>query len=140
MTDETAEFSLHDAIEVLRLLDDDPNAAFDIRHRGFRFQCIRGTASSQAGAKATADDASDESRRHTLLKAPATGRFSGNAAVFTPRDRPVRVKAGTIVGRIKAGAKVTVVTAGVAGTVAHARVARDDFVEHGQTLLIIDAA
>ena len=140
MTDETAEFSLHDAIEVLRLLDDDPNAAFDIRHRGFRLQCVRDTASPQAGAKETGDDASDESRRHTLLKAPATGWFSGNAAVFSPRDRPVRVKAGTIVGRIQIGATVTVVTTSVAGTVAHVRVTPDDFVEYGQTLLIIDVA
>jgi biotin carboxyl carrier protein len=140
MTDETAEFSLHDAIEVLRLLDDDPKAAFDIRHRGFRFQCVRGTASSQAGAKETGDAAGEEPRRHARLEAPATGRFSGNAAVFSPGDRPVRVKAGTIVGHIQVGTQVTVVTTDVAGTVAHVRVTPDDFVEYGQTLLVIDVA
>lgn len=140
MTDETAEFSLHDAIEVLRLLDDDPKAAFDIRHRGFRFQCVRGTASLKPGAKETGDAAGEQPRQRTMLKAPATGRFHGNASVFSPRDRPVRVKAGTVVGRIEAGAKATAITAGVEGTVAYACVTPDSFVEYGQTLLVIDRA
>ena len=31
-----AEFSLRDAIEVLRLLDNDPSPTLEIRHHGFR--------------------------------------------------------------------------------------------------------
>lgn len=140
MTHDTAEFSLHDAIAVLRLLDDDPNATFDIRSHGFRLQCDRGTASSPAGTKQTADVAKEEPRRHTMLKAPAAGRFYGDAGVFSPEERPVRVRAGTIVGRIQAGAKVTAITASVEGTVAHVCVTPDGFVEYGQTLLVIDVA
>lgn len=138
MTRDTAEFSLHDAFEVLRLLDEHPNSTFDIRRDGFRLQCVRDTASSQAGTKETGDSAGDEPRRQTMLKAPATGTFHGDAAVFAPRERPVLVKAGTIVGRIRAGTRVTAITADVEGSVAHACVNPDDFVEYGQTLLVID--
>lgn len=138
MTHDTTDFSLHDAIEVLRLLDADPNATLDIRCRGFRLQCVRGAAPSRTGTERTGDAASQEPRRHTILKAPASGRFYGDGAVFSPRERPVRVNTGTIVGRIQAGAKVTTILAGVEGTVAHTCVTPDVFVEYGQTLLVID--
>jgi biotin carboxyl carrier protein len=140
MTHQTAEFSLHDATEVLRLLDAHPNATFDIRCHGFRLQCARGGTSSRAGTKQTGDAAREEPQRHTMLKAPAAGRFYRDEAVFSPGERPVHVNAGTIVGRIQAGAKVTAVSASVEGTVAHACVTADGFVEYGQTLLVIDVA
>lgn len=140
MTRDTTEFSLHDAVAVLRLLDDDPNATFDIRCHGFRLQCVRDAASSLAGTNETGDAATEEPRRHVMLKAAAAGRFYGEAIVFSLGERPVRVKAGTIVGRIEAGAKATTITASVEGTVAHVCVTPDGFVEYGQTLLVIDVA
>jgi biotin carboxyl carrier protein len=135
-----AEFSLRDATEILRLLDSDPNATFDIRRDGFRLQCVRGTAPSPAAPKQAGDAVKEEAPRHTMLKAPVTGRFRGEAALFAPGAQAVRVKAGSAIGRIKTGARVTVVTANVGGTVAHACVAPDGFVEYGQTLLVIDVA
>lgn len=138
MTHDTTEFSLHDAIEVLRLLDADPNATLDIRCHGFRLQCVRGAAPSRTGTERTGDAASQEPRRHTMIKSPAAGRFYGDGAVFSPGERPVRVNTGTIVGRIQVGAKVTTIFAGVEGTVAHACVTPDVFVEYRQTLLVID--
>lgn len=140
MTRDTAEFSLRDALEVLRLLDDDPSSTFDIRRHGFRLQCVRDTASSQAGTKETGDSAGGGPRRQTMLKAPATGRFHGDAAVFALGERPVLVKTGTIVGHIRTGARVVAITADVEGSVAHACVTPDGFVEYGQTLLVIDIA
>jgi len=137
MTDDTTEFSLHDAVEVLRLLDADPNATLDIRCHGFRLQCVRGAAPARRRSERTGDAASEEPRRHTMLKAPVAGRFYSDEAVFTSGERPVRVNTGTVVGRIQAGAKVTTIVAGVEGTVAHACVTPDVFVEHGQTLLVI---
>jgi biotin carboxyl carrier protein len=139
MTHDTTEFSLHDAIEVLRLLDADPNGTLDIRCHGFRLQCVRGAAPARTGSGRTGDAASGERRRQTMLKAPAAGRFHGDEAVFSSGERPVRVNTGTVVGRIQAGAKVITIFAGVEGTVAHACVTPDVFVEYGQTLLVIDA-
>jgi biotin carboxyl carrier protein len=138
MTHDTTEFSLHDAIEVLRLLDADPNATLDIRCHGFRLQCVRGAAPGRTGSEWTGDAASEEPRRYTMLKAPAAGRFYGDEAVFSSGERLVRANIGTVVGRIQAGAKVTTILAGVEGTVAHACVTPDVFVEYGQTLLVID--
>ena len=137
MTDDTTEFSLHDAVEVLRLLDADPNATLDIRCHGFRLQCVRGAAPARRRSERTGDAASEEPRRHTMLKAPVAGRFYSDEAVFASGERPVRVNTGTVVGRIQAGAKVTTIVAGVEGTVAHACVTPDVFVEYGQTLLVI---
>ena len=138
MTHDTTEFSLHDAVEVLRLLDTDPNATLDIRCHGFRLQCVRGAAPSRTGTERTGGDAaSEEPRRHTMLKAPAAGRFYSDEAVFASGERLVRVNTGTVVGRIQAGAKVITIFAGVEGTVAHACVTPDVFVEYGQTLLVI---
>jgi len=138
MTDDTTEFSLHDAVEVLRLLDADPNATLDIRCHGFRLQCVRGAAPARRRSEQTGDAASEERRRHTMLKAPAAGRFYSDEAVFASGERLVRVNTGTVVGRIQSGAKVTTIFAGVEGTVAHACVTPDVFVEYGQTLLVID--
>jgi biotin carboxyl carrier protein len=138
MTCGTTEFSVHDAIEVLRLLDDKPNATFDIRCRGFRLQCVRGAAPSPAGTKQTRASAGEERRRHATVKAPAAGWFSGDAAVFSPGGRRMRVNAGTRVGCIQAAAKVTDITASVEGTIAYACVTPHGFVEYGQTLLVIE--
>lgn len=140
MTRNTAEFSLCDAFEVLRLLDDDPNATLDIRRHGYRLECVRDTASSSAGTEGAGDSTAPEPRRQTMLKAPAAGRFRGDVAVFMPGEQSVLIKAGMIVGRIRAGTKVTAITADVEGTVAHACVAPEGFVEYGQTLLVIDIA
>jgi biotin carboxyl carrier protein len=137
MTRDTTEFSLHDAVEVLRLLDADPDATLDIRSHGFRLQCVRGAAASRTGTERTGD-ASEERRQQTMLKAPAAGRFHGDESLFASGERPLRVNTGTVVGRIQAGAKVTTVFAGVEGTIAHACVAPDVFVEYGQTLLVLD--
>jgi biotin carboxyl carrier protein len=133
-----AEFSLRDAIEVLRLLDSDPSPTLDIRHHGFRLQCVRGTASSPAGVKQAGGPGTKESRRHTIVRAPAAGRFHGDAAVFA--GRATSIKAGSIVGRIDAGGRTAAVTVSVGGKVLHVCVAPDGFVEYGQTLLVIDAA
>ena len=138
MTHDTTEFTLHDAVEVLRLLDADPNATLDIRSHGFRLQCVRGAAPSRTGTQRTGSAASEEPRQQTMLKAPAAGRFHGDEAVFSSEERPVRVNAGTVVGRIQAGAKVTPIFADVGGIIAHACVTPDVFVEYGQTLLVID--
>ena len=135
-----AEFSLRDAIEVLRLLDSDPSPALDIRHHGFRLQCVRGTAPSSAGAKYTGEAARHEPRSHVMLKAPVAGRFCGDAAVFAAEGRSVAIKSGSVVGCIEAGGRTTAVTAGVGGKVLHVCVVPDGFVEYGQTLLVIDAA
>jgi len=138
MSHDTTEFNLHDAIEVLRLLDADPNAPLDIHCHGFRLQCVRGAAPSRTSTERTGGAASQEAQRYTMLKAPAAGRFYGDEAVLSPGARPVRVNTGTVVGRIQAGAKVTMILAGVEGTVAHTCVTPDVFVEYGQTLLVID--
>ena len=140
MTHDMAEFSLQDAIEVLRLLDDDPSATFDIRCHGFRLECVRDGAFPRAATKQLGHAAGEQPSRHTMVKAPAAGRFYGDSAVFSPGERLVRVKAGTIVGCIRAGAKVTAITASIEGTIAHACVTGDGFVEYGQTLLVIDVA
>jgi biotin carboxyl carrier protein len=138
MTHDATEFSLHDAVEVLRLLDADPNATLDIRSHGFRLQCVRGAAPSRTGTERIGDAVGEERRQQTMLKAPAAGRFHGDEAVFSSGERPSRVNTGTVVGRIQAGAKVTMIFAGVEGTIAHACVTPDVFVEYGQTLLVID--
>lgn len=142
MTQDAAEFSLRDAIEILQLLDGDPSPTLDIRRDNYRVQCVRATAPSPAGrqAAARAGDGGQESRRHTMLRAPVAGRFQGDTAVFAPGGRPVPVKAGNVVGRIEAGDRVTTVTASVDGMVLHACVSSGSFVEYGQTLLVIDAA
>jgi biotin carboxyl carrier protein len=140
MTQNTGEFSLRDAMEVLRLLDDRPDTTFDIRRHGFRLQCLSGTAPSPTVTKQTGDITREEPQRPTILKAPATGRFYGDAAVFSRGKRQVRVKAGAVVGRIEAGARAVVVKVSVNGTVAHTCVAPDGFVEYGQTLLVIHDA
>lgn len=75
-----------------------------------------------------------------MLKAPAAGRFYGDAALFSPGPERVRVTAGTIVGRIESGATVTVIMTDVEGNVAHRCVTPDAFVEYGQTLLVIETA
>jgi len=137
MTHDTTEFSLHDAVEVLRLLNADPHATLDIRSNGFRLQCVRGAAPSRTVTEGTDVAGSDDPRRQTMLKAPAAGRFHGDEAVFSPAKEPVRLNTGTVVGRIQAGAKVTTIVAGVEGTVAHACVTPDVFVEYGQTLLVV---
>lgn len=131
-----AEFSLRDAAEVLRLLDSEPNATFDIRRNGFRLQCMRGAVAANPAGQA----AKEEPPRQTTLKAPVAGRFRGEAAVFSPGAEAGRVRAGSAVGRIEVGGRVTVVTASVDGVIAHACVAPDAFVEYGQTLLVIDVA
>jgi len=138
MTQDATEFTLRDATEVLRLLDSEPNATFDIRRDGFRLQCVRGTAPPSAAAKQAGDAARDASRQHTMLKATAAGRFHGDAALFAPGAQGMRVKAGSSIGRIEAGARVLAVTANADGTAVHACVAADGFVEYGQTLLVID--
>jgi biotin carboxyl carrier protein len=137
MTHDATEFSLHDAVEVLRLLDADPNATLDIRSHGFRLQCVRGAAPSRTGTERTGDAVGEERRQQTMLKAPAAGRFHGDETVFSPAEEPVRVNTGTVIGRIQAGANLTTIFAGVEGTVAHACVTPDVFVEYGQTLLVI---
>jgi biotin carboxyl carrier protein len=144
MTQDNAEFSLRDAMEILQLLDGDPSPTLDIRCGNFRLQCIRGASPSSAGAPqagAQVDNAGrQEPRRHAMLRAPAAGRFYGDGPAFAPGGQLVPIKAGTVVGRIKAGGRVTPVTASVDGSVLHACVSSGSFVEYGQALLVIDAA
>ncbi len=139
MTHETTQFSLNDAIEVLRLLDGDPDAGFEVRRGGLRVQCVRGTKPPATGGRQVGD-VRKEAAPSVLLRAPAVGRFHGDAAVFASGARPIHVKVGTVVGRIEAGTHAIPVTSSVDGTVAHACVAPDGFVEYGQTLLAIDVA
>jgi biotin carboxyl carrier protein len=135
-----AEFSLRDAIDVLRLLDEDPRPAFDVRRDGFRLQCVRGSAAPPAQAQHAGENAAQAAQRRVTLRAPAAGRFYGDASVFAPAARPAILEAGRVVGRIEAGSRTTAVAADVDGTVVHACVAPGGFVEYGQALLVIEVA
>lgn len=134
------EFTLHDAMEVLRLLDDDQSPIVDVSREAFRFQCVRAVSSRAATPQMSSSDArasAGETERHTVLRAPAAGRFYGRAEVFGARG--TTVNAGDIVGRIEAGDKVTPVMADCDGVVAHACVPSGEFVQYGQALLITDS-
>jgi biotin carboxyl carrier protein len=135
-----AEFSLRDALEVLRLLDEDPRPAIDVRRNGLRLQCVRANAPPPAQAQQAGANAAQVAQRHVMLRAPAAGRFYGDASVFAPAGRSATLEAGRVVGRIEAGSRATAVAAGVDGTVVHACVAPGGFVEYGQTLLVIEVA